>query len=81
MFPTQVGTVDIEPPLQCQGPRRNRLEHRRLAGVVGTGEHHVSRQPQFRLVVALEAADTNGVDHVPVPVCGVASESNLHSHD
>ena len=32
------------------------------------GKHHVPRQAELHLVEALEAADADRVDHVPVPV-------------
>ena len=76
---TPVEVVELPPPLEGERPRRDCLEHGRLSGVVGTGQHHVSRQAELRLVEALETADTNRADHVPVPVCGLASESVLGS--
>ena len=75
-----VEVVELPPPLEGERPRRDRLEHRRLAGVVGAGQHHVPRQVELHLVEALEAADTDRADHVLVPPCRLAPGSDLGPH-
>ena len=55
--------VELLPPVERQTPRGNRLEHRRLARVVRSGEDDVAGQTERRRLETLEAPDGTRSDH------------------
>ena len=56
---------DLPPTAQREGPGSDRLQHRRLPGVVRAGEHDLPRQPEPGVRVALEAPNPDLADHFP----------------
>ena len=58
------------PPVQAKLPSRDRLQHSGLPGVVTTGEHHRVEQLESEIAEALEAVDSQTLDHVPTRQAG-----------
>ena len=71
------GSALLEPAFQTDVPKRQRLERRSLAGVVGADQDHALAEFEFDLIEQLEIANRQAGQHRKKPRRSGPSRSNI----
>ena len=75
--PAWIEVVELAPPPQRQRPRCDRLEYSGLPGIVGTGQHDMTRKVKFHFPSeTLETADSDRVYHLAASDRGLTTISS-----